>query len=381
MLRTSEYVTIGHPDKVADFITSYVLDRYMEKDPGVRYAVEVQIKDSHVTLGGEVTSAYEMGDEELKRHVRDAICSIGYTPEYAKSWGAENCIDPDNLDIAVHIGRQSPDIAQGVNADGWGDQGIFWGMATSETAGMMPLDHALAKRIGDDLYEAAKSDPGFKLGLDIKTQVTIEDGKVEEIVVAVPTKGAEWYEGCGTPHFGDMVNRANLVRGIAEKALKDFGCESSNPNYIINGSVRPPRFGGRLRNDRQEARRRLLRRQLQDRRRRAVVEGPHQGRRDAQRLRQEEGRRVPEEAGRQGHGVLRHILLHRQARDTRRILRRKPAADIVGHRIAPRVGDHRGAGPEAARVRAALPRGVVRHACRRRRVRGFPKDCGGGRHR
>lgn len=236
MLRTSEYVTIGHPDKVADFITSYILDRYIEKDPGVRYAVEVQIKDSHVTLGGEVTSAYEMSDEELKRHVRDAICSIGYTPEYAKSWGAENCIDPDNLDIAVHIGRQSPDIAQGVNADGWGDQGIFWGMATSETAGMMPLDHALAKRIGDDLYEAAKSDPGFKLGLDIKTQVTIEDGKVEEIVVAVPTKGAEWYEGCGTPHFGDIVNRANLVRGIAEKALKDFGCESSNPNYIINGT-------------------------------------------------------------------------------------------------------------------------------------------------
>lgn len=235
MLRTSEYVTIGHPDKVADFITSYVLDRYMEKDPGVRYAVEVQVKDSHVTLGGEVTSAYEMGDEELKRHVRDAICSIGYTPEYAKAWGAENCIDPDNLDIAVHIGRQSPDIAQGVDADGWGDQGIFWGMATSETAEGMPLDYALAKRIGDDLYKTAKGDMGLGLGLDIKTQVTVEDGKVEEIVIAIPTKPAAWAK-FGTPHFADIVKRGNLVHGIAEKALKDFGCASSDPNFIINGT-------------------------------------------------------------------------------------------------------------------------------------------------
>lgn len=188
MTKTSEFVSPGHPDKVADGIVSYLLDRYIEKDPNVRYAMEAQIKDSHVTLGGEVTSAYRMDEAELKRHVRDAICAIGYTPEYAKRWGAENCIDPDALDIVAHIGTQSPDIAQGVDADGWGDQGIFWGMATGTAAtGFMPLDHTIAKRLGMSLYEAAIKGK-LPIGLDIKTQVTVKDGEVTKVVVAAPCK-------------------------------------------------------------------------------------------------------------------------------------------------------------------------------------------------
>jgi S-adenosylmethionine synthetase len=173
---------------MADYIASYILDRYMERDPRVRYALECQVKDSHVTLAGEVTSSFAMNYTMLRGCVRDAVCAIGYTPEYAAKWGAENCIDPDNLDVVAHVGQQSPDIAQGVDADGWGDQGIFWGMATGdERTNFMPLDHYLAKKLGMWLYEAALSGE-LPIGLDIKTQVTVMDGLVNRVIVAAPTK-------------------------------------------------------------------------------------------------------------------------------------------------------------------------------------------------
>ena len=188
MTRTSEYVSPGHPDKVADYIASYILDRYTERDPHVRFALECQIKDNHVTLGGEVTSTFAMNFTMLRGCVRDAICAIGYTPEYAAIWGADNCIDPDNLDVVAHIGQQSSDIAQGVDADGWGDQGIMWGMATGdESTDFMPLDHYLAKKMGMWLYEAALSGE-LPIGLDIKTQVTVMDGLVNRVIVAAPTR-------------------------------------------------------------------------------------------------------------------------------------------------------------------------------------------------
>lgn len=224
MTGTSEYCALGHPDRASDFIVSYLLDRYIEKDPNVRYAMECQIKDSHVTLGGEVTSLYDMGYVELSRHVRDAICAIGYTPEYARRWGAENCIDPDALDIVAHVGAQSPDIAQGVDADGWGDQGIFWGMATGTAAtGFMPLDHTVARRLGMWLYEAAlKGD--LPIGLDIKTQVTVKDGAVTKIVVAAPT----------------METQTEPIRKAVMNWLWDFssrtGCEVAGCVVVLNGT-------------------------------------------------------------------------------------------------------------------------------------------------
>lgn len=224
MTQTSEWVSLGHPDKVTDYITSYLLDRYIEVDPAVRFALECQIKDNHITLGGEVTSSYAMTEDELKTHVRDAICRIGYTPEYAKRWGAENCIDPDALDVVAHIGRQSPDIAQGVDADGWGDQGIFWGMATGTGAtGFMPLDHTIAKRLGTWLYEAALKDD-LPIGLDIKTQVTVADGRVVRVVVAAPT----------------METQTEPIRKAAMDWLWDNGigldCEVVGAEIVLNGT-------------------------------------------------------------------------------------------------------------------------------------------------
>lgn len=181
MRKTSEWVSLGHPDKVADYISCYLLDRYLERDKNTRFAVEVQIKDEFVSLGGEITSKANYSVEDIGIFVNEAVNQIGYTPEYQKLWGKENTICGDELVVIQHIGQQSPDIAQGVDADGWGDQGIFHGMAVnSPETDYMPADWYLAKKIGQHLYNIKYA------GLDIKTQVTMCDGKPEEIVVAIP---------------------------------------------------------------------------------------------------------------------------------------------------------------------------------------------------
>lgn len=179
MLNFSEYVSLGHPDKVADYISQYLLDRYIERDPSTRYAVEVQIKDSNVTLGGEVASKATFAPDQIAQYVREAVNDIGYTRAYQDKWGAENTICGDSLNVVSNIGQQSADIACGLS--GWGDQGIFFGMATpdKETCGM-PYDHSLAKRLCKDLFESGLG------GLDIKTQVVAENDKPTKIIVAIP---------------------------------------------------------------------------------------------------------------------------------------------------------------------------------------------------
>ena len=183
MFKTSEYVSTGHPDKAADFISCFLLDRYLEQDPMTRFALEVMIKDNIVTLGGEITSKASYSESDIAALVRVAVNQIGYTRTYQLLWGEENTISGDNVLVGMQISQQSPDIAQGVDKSGWGDQGIFWGMAmnTPET-GYMPKDHWLAKKIGKHLYDSRYA------GIDIKTQVTMQDDKIDEIVVAIPMK-------------------------------------------------------------------------------------------------------------------------------------------------------------------------------------------------
>ena len=181
MYKTSEWVSLGHPDKMADFISCYILDRYLEQDPMTRYALEVMVKDNIVTLGGEITSKAQYSAEDIAAFVRVAVNQIGYTRAYQVFWGEENTISGNNVLVAEHISQQSPDIAQGVNKSGWGDQGIFWGMATNTPeTDYMPKDWWLARKIGKYLYDTRYA------GLDIKTQVTLKDDRIDEIVVAIP---------------------------------------------------------------------------------------------------------------------------------------------------------------------------------------------------
>lgn len=181
MIRFSEYVSLGHPDKTADYISQYLLDRYIERDPAARYAVEVQIKGTQVTLGGEVSSAVSFTPEQITAFVREAVCEIGYTRAYQRRWGAGNTICGEELEVAAHISQQSPDIARGLS--GWGDQGIFFGCCINDSGGTcgMPYDHTAAKRLCKALFESGLG------GLDIKTQVVTDGGdRITKVIVAIP---------------------------------------------------------------------------------------------------------------------------------------------------------------------------------------------------
>ena len=103
MQRTAEAVSIGHPDKIADYISSYILDRLIEQDPTVRYAVEVMVKDNTVVLGGEVTTTAPLGD--LMAHVRAALAEIGYDERYATIWG-DYAINPDKIKVINKFKQQ-----------------------------------------------------------------------------------------------------------------------------------------------------------------------------------------------------------------------------------------------------------------------------------
>lgn len=192
MKKISECVSPGHPDKVADLISQYILDRYIEQDPFTRYAVEVLIKGDTVHLAGEVTSKALFSYADYKRFVYEALCEIGYTPEYYKLWQGD-VIDPININLIVDITAQSNEISVGVNNEGWGDQGIFFGYADIDGDDyQMPLSHSLAKNLCELLYFQAKFD-GIG-GIDIKTEIVLgDDNEIEKVIAAVPCRSEAEY--------------------------------------------------------------------------------------------------------------------------------------------------------------------------------------------
>lgn len=194
MSRTSEFVSLGHPDKIADYISEYILDKLVELDPHVRYALEVQIKDDFVSLAGEVSTSADVCIGDYQHWAKEAINEIGYTKKYQEKWGRDNTICGDDCSVITNIFWQSPDIAQGVNNLGWGDQGIFFGYAeNNKYTNYMPLDYYLAKDLNTKLYENAKNNNVG--GLDIKTQITLSNNnEIEQVIVAIPVLDDEEYE-------------------------------------------------------------------------------------------------------------------------------------------------------------------------------------------
>lgn len=180
MQRTAEAVSLGHPDKVADYISSYILDRLIEQDPQVKYAVEVMIKDNNVVLGGEVTTSAPLGD--LTTYVKAALAEIGYDDRYSAIWG-KYAINPAQIKVTNLIGVQSSDIAQGVDNDGWGDQGVFVGYAC-QGDGKINQELYLARKLNKALYDKARQSDN--LGIDIKTQITLNNDKIETAIIAIP---------------------------------------------------------------------------------------------------------------------------------------------------------------------------------------------------
>lgn len=221
MRKTAEAVSIGHPDKTADYISSYILDRMIEQDPEVRYAVEVMVKDNNVILGGEVTGHVDMS--AIKDHVRQALREIGYDERYAKIWG-KHAIDINQVKILNLIGLQSTDIGQGVQQNGWGDQGVFVGFAC-QGDGLINRELFLAKKLNNALYVKARQSDN--LGIDIKTQIILaDDGHVETAIAAVPMLKPESLEEFICETLGEVPDKI-IVNGTGvyqtHSAIADCG--------------------------------------------------------------------------------------------------------------------------------------------------------------
>lgn len=180
MKKTAEAVSLGHPDKTADYISSYILDRMIAQDEQVKYAVEVMIKGNTVVLGGEIKGNVDLSN--LDEFVKSALRDIGYDEPYADRWG-QYAIDIRRLKVINLIGQQSSEITQGVST-GWGDQGVFVGYAC-KGSGLISKEQYLARILNNALYSLARESKN--LGLDIKTQITLNTyGHIETVIVAIP---------------------------------------------------------------------------------------------------------------------------------------------------------------------------------------------------
>ncbi len=195
-LFTSEVVSPGHPDKCADIISDSIVDALLISDKNSRTASEVFVAGKHVIIGGEVTTKNHL---DYVKIARDALIKIGYDGKSA--FTREQCLYPEDVDVQVLLNRQSTDINQGVDQDngeiGAGDQGIMFGFASSETKELMPAAITYARALSDRVYDYALKN-NQKLGVDIKTQVTVDyvtkanfenckPQKIHTIVVSAPS--------------------------------------------------------------------------------------------------------------------------------------------------------------------------------------------------
>ncbi len=166
-LFTSESVSMGHPDKVADQVSDAILDFCLKHDPMSRVACETLVTTDHCTVAGEITTKAPLTRVNVDKIVRDAIAEIGYTDHHIG-------FAADTVQINCLIHSQSPDISVGVDTGGAGDQGMMFGFACDETRTLMPLPIYLAHRLVEN-HAAMRRDGRLKwLRPDAKSQVTVE---------------------------------------------------------------------------------------------------------------------------------------------------------------------------------------------------------------
>ncbi|MBO4556120.1 MAG: methionine adenosyltransferase [Elusimicrobiales bacterium] len=224
---TSESVTEGHPDKVCDQISDAVLDEILKKDPLGRVACETFVTRGMVVVGGEITTETYVNIDKL---ARDVIRDIGYDdPKYG--FCCETCA------VVNVIGTQSPDIAQGVDVGGAGDQGLMVGYACDETPELMPLPLELAQRLTRRLAEVRKKKVLPYLGPDGKSQVTVEydDGKplrVETIVLS--TQHTEEILDSTGRHITEQA-RQEIIKNVIDPVMAEAEVKpDANTKIFVN---------------------------------------------------------------------------------------------------------------------------------------------------
>lgn len=220
-LFTSEAVSMGHPDKLADQISDGILDALLAQDPNSRVACETMVTTDFCALAGEITTKANVDYEKV---ARDVIREVGYTHDDI-GFDAKTC----TVDMRLH--SQSPDIAQGVNDDassgkdiGAGDQGLMFGYACNDTPELMPLPIALSHRILNRLTEARQKGEVDWLRPDSKSQVTVEfqDNtpiRIDTVVVS-------------TQHSPDVSNE-EIKRYIIDEIIKP-----ELPEHLVDGDIK-----------------------------------------------------------------------------------------------------------------------------------------------
>ena len=220
---TSESVSEGHPDKMADQISDAILDAIISEDKTCRVAVETLVKTGLVVIAGEITTTAEIDYEEV---TRNTIENIGYNRE-------ELGFDHKSCQVLLAISKQSPEIAMGVDRDaeenqGAGDQGLMFGYATRETKELMPATIVFAHRLVKKQSSVRKNHELDWLRPDAKSQVTIryKDGKPEYIDTVV----------LSTQH-DENISAPDIQQGVMEKIIAPIlppALISSNTKFLIN---------------------------------------------------------------------------------------------------------------------------------------------------
>src|SRR5262245_15375586 len=216
-LFTSESVSMGHPDKVADQISDAILDAMIADDPRSRVACETLCCTGLVVVAGEVTTQTYVNIPEL---VREVVREIGYT-------SGDMRFDADSCGVMVALNKQSPDIAQGVDKEGAGDQGMMFGYACKDTPELMPLPIQLSHHLVEQQSNARKNATVPGLRPDAKSQVTVEyeDGKPVRVDTVVLSTQHEptWNE-----------RQEQLKREVIQHILKPVLKEWWNPAIKVH---------------------------------------------------------------------------------------------------------------------------------------------------
>jgi S-adenosylmethionine synthetase len=233
---TSESVTEGHPDKVADQISDAVLDAILARDPAGRVACETLVTTGMAVVAGEITTKTYVNIPDL---VRRTVEGIGYTD-------ATYGMDGRTCAVLTSIDRQSPDIAMGVDSDGEkvqgaGDQGMMFGYATSETRERMPLPIMLAHRLAERLAAVRKGIDGPRIDWlrpDGKSQVSVEYEGDRPVAVRTVVISTQHAERNGSRQLAYSTIREGVIEEVIKPVLEKAGLAGGRTKFLVNPTGR-----------------------------------------------------------------------------------------------------------------------------------------------